>query len=79
MMMNAFVNETAAAILAIPAKNDAVPTASELIAKYGTKSSAIRAMHAEGMERGKIAKLLNIKYQHVRNVLITPVKKAGNK
>jgi hypothetical protein len=54
----------------------AAPTPAELIAKFGNKSKAIRALSAEGMERGAIAKLLDIRYQHVRNVLITPVKTA---
>lgn len=40
------------------------------------KSQKIRAMAALPMKRGDIAKLMNIRYQHVRNVLITPVKKA---
>lgn len=49
------------------------------VAKYDnltTKSEKIRAMHRDGMSRGDIAKKLNIRYQHVRNVLITPVKKS---
>lgn len=46
----------------------------DLIAKHGNKSKAIRAMSSEGMTRGQIAKTLGIRYQHVRNVLITPVK-----
>lgn len=48
--------------------------AAAFIAKHGTKSAAIRALTAEGKSRGDIAKMLNIRYQHVRNVLITPVK-----
>lgn len=40
-----------------------------------TKSAKIRAMNAAGMSRMAIAKSLGIRYQHVRNVLITPVKK----
>lgn len=47
----------------------------ELYKKLTTKSAVIRYLSAEGMKRGEIAKLLNIRYQHVRNVLITPVKK----
>lgn len=47
----------------------------DLIAEYKTKSALIRALHAEGESRGSIAKLMNIRYQHVRNVLITPIKK----
>jgi hypothetical protein len=71
------VNPTAADILAIPPKSEAVATPAELIAKYGTKSAAIRALHASGMDRGAVAKALKIRYQHVRNVLITPVKKVA--
>jgi hypothetical protein len=45
------------------------PTAEELIAKYGNKSNAIRALAAEGKTRSETAKLLGIRYQHVNNVL----------
>lgn len=45
-----------------------------IIKEYGGVSKAIRALHAEGLKRGAIAKRLNKRYQHVRNVLITPVK-----
>jgi predicted Ser/Thr protein kinase len=47
----------------------------EYVKNKGSKSSAIRALHAQGYSRGQIADLLKIRYQHVRNVLITPVKK----
>lgn len=40
-----------------------------------TKSQKIRALNAEGLSRGQIANILEIRYQHVRNVLITPIKK----
>lgn len=40
-----------------------------------TVSSKIRYLHAEKYSRGQIASFLNKKYQHVRNVLITPLKK----
>lgn len=39
-----------------------------------TKSAKIRYLNAQGMKTGEIAKTQNIIYQHVRNVLITPVK-----
>lgn len=52
-----------------------VKTAAELIAQYGNKSKAIRALNGEGHKTGEIAKMLDIRYQHVRNVLVTPVKK----
>ncbi len=44
-----------------------------------TKSSQIRALAAKKWERGDIARFLSIvhgkevRYQHVRNVLVTPV------
>lgn len=37
-------------------------------------SQKIRALHAAGIDRSTIAILLNKRYQHVRNVLITPIK-----
>lgn len=40
-----------------------------------TKSAKIRAMDNDGLTRSEIAKALDIRYQHVRNVLITPLKK----
>lgn len=46
-----------------------------LIAKYGNKSNAIRAMSAEGMKCGPISKALGIRYQHARNVLSQPLKR----
>jgi hypothetical protein len=49
--------------------------AGAFIKKHGTKSAAIRALNAEGKSRSEIAELLKIRYQHVRNVLITPIKK----
>lgn len=39
------------------------------------KSTTIRALHAKGYSRGQIAKVMGVIYQHVRNVLITPVKR----
>jgi hypothetical protein len=39
-----------------------------------TTSAKIRYLDGQGLKRGAIAKVLNIKYQWVRNVLITPLK-----
>jgi hypothetical protein len=44
--------------------------AEDFIKKHGTKSAAIRALRAEGKEVKDISKLLGIRYQHVRNVLM---------
>ena len=40
-----------------------------------SKSYKIRKLSEIGCKRSEISKLLNIRYQHVRNVLITPLKK----
>lgn len=50
-------------------------SAAELIAEFGTKSNAIRALSASGKPKGEIAKILGIRYQHVRNVLAQPLKR----
>lgn len=39
-----------------------------------TTSAKIRYLTSEGYSRGEVARLLDIRYQHVRNVLVTPVK-----
>ena len=45
----------------------------------GAKTSAkIRYLDECGLTRGQIAKLLDIRYQHVRNTLITPVAKPAS-
>lgn len=44
-----------------------------------TVSAKIRALTAQGMKRGEIAKALNIRYQHVRNVQLRPLKKGEAK
>lgn len=44
------------------------------LSSFSTKSSKIRYLHSLNFSRGQIAKFLDIRYQHVRNVLITPVK-----
>lgn len=39
-----------------------------------TKSAKIRYLDKKGFSRGDISRILGIRYQHVRNVLITPIK-----
>jgi len=58
--------------LQVPADFDAA----KFVAQAGTKSSAIRQLTGEGKSRSEVAAMLGIRYQHVRNVLITPIKKA---
>lgn len=45
------------------------------ITEQGSVSKAIRTLIASGYTRGEVAKMLNKRYQHVRNVMITPIKK----
>jgi bifunctional DNA-binding transcriptional regulator/antitoxin component of YhaV-PrlF toxin-antitoxin module len=48
----------------------------EKVAKpFETKSDKIRALSAAGYERTEIAKFLDIRYQHVRNVLVQSERK----
>lgn len=45
--------------------------------KEQTTSAKIRGLNAAGFSRSEIAKFLGKRYQHVRNVLITPIGKKG--
>lgn len=51
------------------------PKVDTILKKDTTKSQKIRELDSLGLTRSQIAKVLNIRYQHVRNVLITPLKK----
>lgn len=51
--------------------------AKEYIEAHGGISKAIRALAAEGHKYGPISKMLGKRYQHVRNVMITPVGKSA--
>lgn len=42
----------------------------------GQKSKVIRELSSAGMPRADIARFLDIRYQHVRNVLTQPLKKS---
>lgn len=46
-----------------------------LLQEHKTKSNVIRYLASQGKTRSEIAKLLNIRYQHVRNVLTQPLKR----
>jgi competence protein ComGC len=43
--------------------------------KFNTTSAKIRHLNSQGLTRSEISKVLNIRYQHVRNVLIQPLKR----
>lgn len=49
-------------------------TVAELYAQHKTTSGVIRALYAGGMAKADIAKLIGKRYQHVRNVLLQPLK-----
>lgn len=49
---------------------------SKKLEELTTTSARVRYLHSTGMSRGDIARTLNIRYQWVRNVLITPLKKS---
>ena len=48
----------------------------ELTANLATKAARIRALHAEGFNRSRIAEALGLRYQHVYNVLTQSGQKA---
>ena len=52
---------------------------SELTEKYKTKSAIIRFLTSEGHTRSHIAKFMNIRYQHVRNVQVQDIEKSESK
>jgi len=58
-----------------PAATGASAEVQAIVDSSVTKSEKIRALLATGMKRGEVAKLLGIRYQHVRNVEITPIKR----
>ena len=46
----------------------------EKLASLSTTSAKIRFLDSEKFDRGAISRILGIRYQWVRNVLITPLK-----
>lgn len=61
----------------VESTNVAAPANPVTEADYGgatTTSGKIRWLASQGKTRSEIAKALNIRYQHVRNVLIQPLK-----
>jgi hypothetical protein len=54
--------------------NEPVFDVEAFIKEHKTKSGAIRALYIDGKTTKEIASTLKISYQHVRNVLIQPVK-----
>lgn len=56
----------------IPTIEDSI---SEKLESLTTTSSKIRFLDSLGYTRGDISRILGVRYQWVRNVLITPIKK----
>jgi len=50
-------------------------TVEDVCVNLVTTSSKIRALLAEGYNRSEVSKILEIRYQHVRNVELMPIKK----
>lgn len=48
----------------------------DTLVTFPTTSGKIRYLDSVGYKRSEIEVILNIRYQHVRNVLITPLKKS---
>lgn len=46
-----------------------------LLEEHKSVSAVIRFLDSKGLKRGDIAKVTGKRYQHVRNVLTTPLKK----
>jgi hypothetical protein len=47
----------------------------EIVNLFTSKSQAIRYLLSKGYDRSTVAKMLNIRYQHVRNVELQVTKK----
>lgn len=52
-------------------------TPADLKAKHGSWSAVFRYLTGEGLSTGEVAKVTGKRYQHVRNVKVTPIKKAS--
>ncbi len=50
-----------------------IPTKDDLVGMYETTSARIRHLNSLGVTKYRISKILDIRYQWVRNVLITKV------
>lgn len=46
----------------------------KLMEEHKTKSNVIRFLSGQGWTRSQIASFMGIRYQHVRNVLVQPLK-----
>ena len=51
------------------------PDQLKIVSSSDTKSDKIRKLLASGLKRGAVAKALGIRYQHVRNIELMPLKR----
>jgi hypothetical protein len=58
--------------------DNGMPSADWLRTKLKTKSAVIRYLHYKGFKVKDISKHLGLRYQHVRNVLTTELKRGPN-
>ena len=70
------MSKTNTATTATTNKTPKVRQTKEIPAEHTTTSAKIRYLHKEGMSTADIAAQLGIIYQHARNVLKQPLKKA---
>lgn len=66
-------------LLVAPAKQSAVtlsPEQQAVASGSDNTSTKIRKLLGSGLKRAEVAKVLGVRYQHVRNVELTPLKKA---
>lgn len=47
----------------------------DVLVKLPSTSAKVRYLTSLNFDRSEISKILNIRYQHVRNIQITPIKK----
>lgn len=62
----------------IPQDDKGLPSLSWLKDQFKTKSATIRYLVNQGFETKDIAKHLGVRYQHVRNVATSPLKRGPN-
>lgn len=69
--------DSALLVIPQPAAGGSTLTAAQqtIVGSTLNKSDKIRGLLGTGMKRGDVAKTLGIRYQHVRNVEITPIKR----
>lgn len=60
------------------ASSNKLPSLGWIGANFKTKSAAIRYLISQGHPTNAIAELLNVRYQHVRNVKTTQLKRGPN-